>query len=288
MSNFVVYTDSGCDISPELLTEWGVSYSSLTFRFEGEGIEYSNTDLPVKDFYERMRSGDIAKTSAINIGNFIDAFEALLQNGKDILYLGFSSALSTTYNSAVIAAQQLSVQYPERKIITVDSLSASAGQGLLVYLASEKQKSGATLDETATYIKDIQLRICHWFTVDDLEYLKRGGRVSPTVAFVGNVLGIKPVLHVNNEGKLINISKIRGRKNSLAALAEKYTELAADPASGTVFISHSDCAEDAKVLANLLHERHNVDVQLITSIGTVIGAHTGPGTVALFFIGKKR
>lgn len=288
MNNYIVYTDSGCDISPELLAEWGVGWSSLTFRFEDENIEYTSTEMAVGDFYDRMRSGGIAKTSAINIGNFIDAFEPLLKQGNDILYLGFSSALSTTCNSAVIAARQLATQYPERRIITIDSLAASAGQGLLVYLASEKKKSGATLDETAAYIEGVRGDICHWFTVDDLEYLKRGGRVSPTVAFVGNVLGIKPVLHVDNEGRLVNVAKIRGRKKALAALAEKYAELAVQPESGAVFISHSDCAEDAKALADLLYEHHKVSVQLITDIGTVIGAHTGPGTVALFFVGRER
>ena len=288
MNDYIVYTDSGCDISPELLAEWGVGWSSLTFRFENENIEYTSTDMAVGEFYDRMRAGGIAKTSAVNIGNFVDAFEPLLQQGKDILYLGFSSALSTTYNSAVIAARQLSAQYPERKIITIDSLAASAGQGLLVYLASEKKKSGAAIDETAAYVEEIRQQICHWFTVDDLEYLKRGGRVSPTVALVGNVLGIKPVLHVDNEGRLVNVAKIRGRKKALAALAEKYAELAAQPESGTVFISHSDCAEDASALADLLYEKHKVRVQLITDIGTVIGAHAGPGTVALFFVGRER
>lgn len=288
MNDYVVYTDSGCDISPELLAQWGVIWSSLTFRFENENVEYTGTEMSVDKFYERMRAGGVARTSAINIGNFVDAFEPLLQQGKDILYLGFSSALSTTYNSAVIAAQQLSSQYPERRIITIDTLSASAGQGLLVYLASEKKKVGATIGETAAYINGIRPYICHWFTVDDLEYLKRGGRISPTVAFVGNVLGVKPVLRVDNDGKLINVSKIRGRKKSLAALVEKYAEFAIEPEKGPIFISHSDCADDANVLAGMLRERYNVSVQVITSIGTVIGAHTGPGTVALFFVGKER
>lgn len=288
MSKYIVYTDSGCDISPELLAEWGVGCASLTFCFEKENVEYTSTDMPVDVFYNRMRSGEIAKTSAINIGSFIDAFESILQQGSDILYIGFSSALSTTYNSAVIATQQLAAQYPERKIVTVDSLAASAGQGLLVYLAAEKKKSGAAIEETAAYIEGIRQYLCHWFTVDDLEYLKRGGRVSPTVAFVGNVLGIKPVLRVDDEGRLTNVSKIRGRKKSLAALAEKYADLALEPEQGTVFISHSDCVEDAETLADMLRENHNVQVRLITDIGTVIGAHTGPGTVALFFIGRER
>lgn len=288
MADFVIYTDSGCDISPALLSDWGVGCSSLTFRFEDEDREYSNNDMTVQTFYDRMRAGGIAKTAAINIGNFLDAFESILQQGQDILYLGFSSALSTTYNSAVIAAKQLAAQYPERRVITIDTLSASAGQGMLVYLAKEKKLQGASLDETAAYVEDCKLRISHWFTVDDLEYLKRGGRVSPTVAFLGNALGIKPVLHVDTNGRLINISKIRGRKKALAALADKYTELAANPGSGVIFISHSDCLQDAEYLSELLRERHGVSVQLTTDIGTVIGAHTGPGTVALFFVGKER
>ena len=288
MTDFVIYTDSGCDIASALLADWGVRSSSLTFRFEDEDREYSSEDMTVRAFYDRMRAGGIAKTAAINIGNFLDAFEPLLRQGLDILYLGFSSALSTTFNSAAIAARQLAAQYPERRIITIDSLSASAGQGLLVYLAKERKQQGATLEETAAYVEEMKLRVSHWFTVDDLEYLKRGGRVSPTVAFLGNALGIKPVLHVDNSGSLINISKIRGRKKALAALADKYGELAVTPAEGTVFISHSDCLADAEYLAGLLRERHGITVQIITDIGTVIGAHTGPGTVALFFIGRER
>lgn len=288
MNDFVIYTDSGSDISPALLAEWNVGWSSLFFRFDGEDKEYTSTDMPVREFYDRMRAGGCAKTAAISIGNFLDAFEPLLQQGKDILYLGFSSALSTTYNSAAIAAAQLAAQYPERKVITVDTLAASAGQGLLVHLAVEKKACGATLEETAAYIESIKLKLCHWVTVDDLEYLKRGGRISPTVAFVGNALGLKPQIHVDNEGKLVSVAKIRGRRKSLAALADKYTELAAYPAGGVVYISHSDCEEDAQALADLLKEQHGVTVRLITDIGTVIGAHTGPGTVALFFIGKER
>lgn len=288
MADFVIYTDSGCDIAPSLLADWGVRSCSLTFRFDDEDREYSSEDMTVRAFYDRMRAGGTAKTAAINIGNFLDAFEPLLQQGQDILYLGFSSALSTTFNSSVIAARQLAAQYPERRIVTIDSLSASAGQGMLVYLAREKKQQGATLDETAAYIEDTKLHICHWVTVDDLEYLKRGGRISPTVALVGNALGIKPLIHVDNSGSLVNVGKVRGRKKALATLADKYGELAVKPAEGAVFISHSDCLEDAEYLAGLLHERHGIKVQIITDIGTVIGAHTGPGTVALFFTGKER
>ncbi len=288
MNNFVIYTDSGCDIAPAVLAQWEVGWSSLRFSFTDEDVEYTATDMSVKTFYDRMRAGEIAKTSAINIGVFLDAFEPLLQQGKDILYIGFSSALSTTCNSATIAAKQLMAKYPERTVIALDSLSASAGLGLLVYFAVQKRKSGATLADTAAYVADMRLQICHWVTMDDLEYLKRGGRISPTVAFVGNALGVKPQIHVDNSGSLVNVSKVRGRKKAIIALADKYGALAVEPAQGVVFISHSDCVEDAEMLADLLHTRYGVTVARITDIGTVIGAHTGPGTVALFFVGKER
>ena len=214
--------------------------------------------------------------------------EKILKEGKDILYLGFSSGLSTTFNSSKIAAEDLKGKYPDRRIECVDSLCASAGQGLFVYLVAEKSNSGADFDQTVEYAKSIALNICHWFTVDDLVYLKRGGRVSPTVALVGKVLGIKPVLHVDNEGKLISMSKVRGRKAALSALADKYGELAKSEHSDTVFISNADCMDDVKELESMLKSRYNVNVKLVADIGTVIGAHSGPGTIALFFVAKER
>ena len=288
MQNYVIFTDSGCDIAPEILTEWGVQYSSLIYYFADDEIEHTSTDMSIKSFYDRMRAGGVAKTAAISIGTFLDAFEPLLQEGKDILYLSFSSGLSTTCNSAHLAANQLAEQYPERKIVVVDTLAASAGQGLLVYFAKELKNDGKAIDEVAAHLEELKFKLSHWFTVDDLEYLKRGGRISPTVAFLGNALGLKPLLHVDNEGKLISMAKIRGRKKALLSLADKYTELAETPAEGTVFISHADCEEDAKLVAQALQERHGVKVHLITDIGAVIGAHAGPGTVALFFLGRER
>ena len=288
MNNFAIYTDSGCDIAPQLLAEWDVLWSSLIFYFADDEIEHTSTDIDTKTFYNRMREGGMAKTAAISIGAFEDAFEPLLQEGKDILYLSFSSGLSTTCNSATIAARQLAMQYPERKIIVVDTLAASAGQGLLVYFAKEMRREGASIEEVAKRIEEMRLNLCHWVMVDDLEYLKRGGRISPTLAFLGNALGLKPQIHVDNEGKLINVDKIRGKKKAIAALADKYGELALTPSEGTVFISHADCEEDAVTLAGILQERYGIAVQLTTYIGTVIGAHTGPGTMALFFLGKER
>ena len=173
MSDYLIYTDSACDIKPELLGEWGVPYQCLTFRFNGDDTEYSNDDIAITDFYNRMREGGVAKTAAVNVESFAKGFETVLKSGRDLLYLGFSSGLSTTYNSARLAAEQLRAAYPERKIITVDTLAASAGFGLLLHLALERQKAGATIEETAAYIEEIRLSLCHWFTVDDLVYLKR-------------------------------------------------------------------------------------------------------------------
>lgn len=288
MSNYVIFTDSGCDIKPELLSEWGVPFKSLNFRFDGSEKEYSNEDMSATEFYAKMREGAVAKTSAVNVDTFANAFEEVLKEGKDILYIGFSSGLSTTYNSARLAAQQLGEKYPERKVITVDTLAASAGQGLILKLTLDKKNEGATLEEAAAFAEDIKFKISIWFTVDDLVYLKRGGRVSATAAFFGNMLGIKPLLHMDNEGHLIPLSKIRGRKMSIAALADKYGELATDLGSGDIFISHGDCIADAQYLADLLKTRYNANVTLITDVGTVIGAHSGPGTLALFFVGTGR
>lgn len=288
MSEYIIYTDSGCDLAPEIYAEWGVPYKQLTFRFEGNDTEYADGDIPSKEFYEMMRGGAVAKTSAVNVDTFAAEFEKYLAEGTDVLYLGFSSGLSTTYNSGRLAAEQLSEKYPDRKILTVDSLAASAGQGLLLYLAVQKKREGATIEELAAYLEETKLHLSHWFTVDDLVYLKRGGRVSAAAAFFGNALGIKPVLHVDNEGHLIPIVKVRGRKTSLKTMVDKYTETAIHPEEGPVFICHGDCINDAEALAALVKERHGVDVMITTNTGTVIGAHSGPGTLALFFLAKER
>lgn len=287
MSNFVILTDSACDLKPEFLKELGVGFLSLSFTFTDEENSYENFDLSPADFYNEMRNGKIAKTSAVNVAAFKDFFEAELKKGNDILYLGFSSGLSTTYNSACIAADELSEAYPDRKIACVDTLAASAGFGMLVYLAVKEKEAGKSLEDVAAFAEKTVPHMAHWFTVDDLVYLKRGGRVSPTVAFVGGLLGIKPVLHMDDEGHLINMSKMRGRKAALAALADKYGELSLDRES-PVWISHGDCVDDAKLLAEMIKEQYGVEVTLITDVGPVIGAHSGPGTMALFFLAKNR
>ena len=288
MNNYVIYTDSACDIAPEILEEWGVRVIPLTFMFQDEDKQYSNYDLSAKDFYGKMREGKVAKTSAINIATFKEQFGKILADDFDLLYLAFSSGLSTTYNSANIAVEELKEEYPDRKIITVDTLSASAGMGLLVYLTVQKKNEGASIEQAAQFAYNNRLNLCHWFTVDDLVYLKRGGRVSPTVAFVGGLLGIKPIMHMDNDGKLINMFKARGRKAAIQAIADKYGELSITPNKGTVFISHGDCIDDAKALADIVKKTYGVEVKIFADIGPVIGAHSGPGTLALFFLGKER
>ena len=288
MSNYVIFTDSACDIKPEILKEWGVYYRPLSLHFDEDETLYSNDEIEPKAFYDKMRSGSIAKTSAVNSEDFISAFEQLLKEGNDILYLGFSSGLSTTYNSARIAADELRESYPDRKIIVVDTLAASAGEGLIVYLTVKKRAEGATLEEAAAFAEDIKFKISIWFTVDDLVYLKRGGRISAASAFFGNMLGIKPVLHMDNEGHLVAVEKVRGRKTSIEALARKYGELATDTKNNTIFISHADCEDEVTRLAAIFEEKYGVKVELITDVGPVIGAHAGPGTIALFFVGKER
>lgn len=286
MSDFKIIVDSACDLGVDELSKRGLICLSLTFRFADEEKEYSQFDISTSDFYAKMKSGAVAKTSAINTESFAEAFRGVLEGGSDILYLGFSSGLSTTYNSARLAMLEVKDEYPERKIILVDTLAASAGIALLADLVLEKKESGASIEETAEYAEQLKLKIAHWFTVDDLVYLKRGGRISPTLAFVGNLLGIKPVLHVDNEGHLVNVSKSRGRHASLVALAEKIGNTAEKDSK--VYISHGNCLDDAKNLASIIEQKYGYKTQLITDVGPVIGAHSGPGTLALFFVASER
>jgi DegV family protein with EDD domain len=288
MKDYVIITDSSCDIPQDLLAEWEVPFVSLTYKFDEDSVGHGNYDLPFGEFYNRMRDGGVARTAAANLDTFKNAFEPYLKEGKDLLYLGFSSGLSTTVNSGAMAAKELMEEYPERTVLVEDTYAASAGFGLLVFLTVLEKRKGATLEEAAKFVEDTRFHLCHWFTVDDLVYLKRGGRVSAAKAFVGGVLNIKPVLHMDDPGHLINMFKVRGRRASIKALADKYGELAVDKQNGTVFISHGDCLDDAKQLEKLLAERYGAKVQLITYVGPVIGSHSGPGTLALFFVGRER
>lgn len=287
MKPYMIYTDSSCDISPSLLAEWGVGSESLSFHFTDDGAEHLDTDVPAAEFYAGMRAGRQAKTAAVNVDAFKTGFERVLQQGFDLLYLGFSSGLSSTFNSGRLAMEELQAKYPERQMIAVDTLSASAGFGLLVYLAVQKKNNGASLEETAQFIRDTRLHLCHWFTVDDLRYLRAGGRISSAAALLGSVLSIKPVLHMDNEGHLINVSKVRGRRAAIRALAAKVQELSSDP-DAPIFISHGDCLDDAETLKAILETEQHRHVDRIADVGPVIGAHSGPGTLSVFFLGRER
>jgi DegV family protein with EDD domain len=239
-------------------------------------------------FYEMLRQGEVATTAAVNVGQYVEFLTPVLRAGQDVLILAFSSGLSTTYNSSTIAAAELREKFPERKIFTVDTLCASLGQGLLVYLAAKEREKGKTIEEVYNWAVSNKLSLCHQFTVDDLHFLKRGGRISATTAVVGSMLQIKPVLHVDNDGHLVNIGKARGRHAALKALVDKMEQTAIDPADQTVFISHGDCLEDAQLVAQQVRDRLGVQHIYLNFVGPVIGAHSGPGTLALFYVGVER
>ncbi len=283
---YVLITDSACDILPEKLKEWDVGLIRMPYLFTDDNRERLDHDQPMKEFYDEMRDGRVAKTSGVNEETFLTFFTPFLEDGKDILYLAFSSGLSVTCANAVRVAEQLAEQYPERKIRVVDSLCASAGQGLFVYLAKMNRDKGMTVDENADAMEADKLHLCHWFTVEDLKYLKRGGRVSAATALLGTALNVKPVLHVDNEGHLIKMTQVHGRKKSIRKMAEMLGETILKDTP--IFISHGDCIEDAELLAKILKENYGRETNLITGIGSVIGAHSGPGTLALFFRGKER
>lgn len=287
MANYQIITDSGSDLPVTMLSQLDVKLVSLSLLFRGQTLADSVTD-ETKRFYEAMRAGESGSTSAVNPDGWANVIEPVLQEGKDVLVIGFSSGLSTTYQSAVIAADELKEKYPERNIRVVDSLCASLGQGLLVWYACRKRDESMGLDEVADWVETNKWHLCHWFTVDDLKYLKRGGRISAATALVGTMLNIKPVLHVDDEGHLISVSKVRGRKASIEALAKQMEALGTPGANDTAFICHGDCLEDAEYLAKIVKERCGVKEVFIGYTGAVIGSHSGPGTLALFFLGEHR
>ncbi len=287
MADYKIITDSCCDLPVDMIASLDIHMISLNLHFRGETLKDSVTD-EIKTVYDAWRAGEAATTSAVNPQQWAEGIEPVLADGRDALVLTFSSGLSTTYQSAAIAAQELQEKYPQRKIRVVDGLCASLGQGLLVWYACKKRDAGMSVDELADWCENKKLHLCHWFTVDDLMYLKRGGRVSAATALVGTMLQIKPVLHVDDEGHLINVSKVRGRKASIEALAKKMGETALPGENDTVFICHGDCIEDARYLEKLVKAKFGVKEVFIGYTGAVIGSHSGPGTLALFFLGEHR
>ena len=289
MNQYTLFTDSATDLSVELIREMGVEVVPLRFHLGNQ--EYKNypddREMSNKEFYKLLRSGQTATTSQVNQADWMQAFQSALDQGRDVLCLAFSSGLSGTYQAATLAAQELAPLYPERTIQVIDTLQASMGEGLLVYHTACMKNDGYSLAHVADWVEQNKDKICAWFTVDDLMFLKRGGRVSGAAAVAGTLLGIKPVLHIDLEGHLIPMEKVRGRKASLDALVKHFSESNVDLNQQVVFLSHSDCAEDCEYVE---HQIASLGVKKIftSNIGPVIGAHTGPGTVALFFSGQNR
>ena len=289
MNEYIIMTDSACDLPAELVDTRNIEVIPLTVTMDGKSFPHypDGRNMSVKDFYAALRSGKMAGTSAANIEQFKDAMTPFLKDGKDILYLGLSSGLTSTVDAGNMAAKELMDEFPGLKVYILDSLCASLGFGALVLYAADKRYSGAVIDEVRDYIEDLKLHLCHWFTVDDLFHLKRGGRVSAATAILGSALNVKPVLHVDDDGHLINVSKARGRAASIKALYQHMVDTGMDIQSQTVYISHGDCEADALKLRDLVYQTGVKNV-VINPIGPVIGAHSGPGTLALFFLGTHR
>lgn len=291
MAEYIISTDTSCDFPLEYVKQHQLPLVTLFYSIDGVTGENGCPSSDVlKNFYDKMRAGSMTKTQQASIEDTEKVFREILQQGKDILHIAFSSGLSGTANAARLAAENMMEEFPGRKIIVIDSLCASLGQGLLVDYALKLQQQGKTMEETAKWLEDHIQNICHLFTVEDLKYLQRGGRISKTTALVGTMIGIKPVLHVDPEGKLVSISKVRGRKQSIQALVNKMEENIGKyrDEKQPIFISHGDCIEDANYLAELVKERFGYDEFLINDVGPTIGAHSGPGTLALFFMGETR
>ena len=287
-NEYRIMTDSSCDLPEEFVREYELRVLPLRVTLGEETYFNEPGAVDSHTFYEKLRAGVPAKTSAVNTQAFLDAMKEELDAGRDVLYIGFSSGLSGTYSAGEMAAQSLRPQYPDRKILTVDSLCASLGQGLLVHLCVQKKREGLPIEQVAQFAEDTKLHIGHWFTVTDLHHLHRGGRVSATVAILGTALQIKPVMHMDDAGTLKNVTKARGRKAALKALAQRLADTATDPADQTVFICHGDCLDDAEYTAEQIRALVPVKDIIINYVGPVIGAHTGPGVISIFFVGTHR
>ena len=290
MNDYIIMTDSSCDLPARLADEMALTVLPLSVYIEDtKYVNYlDEREIAFSELYAKLRTKCPAKTSAINMNDFLTPMEEILKSGRDILYIGFSSGLSGTYNAGAAAAREMAEKYPERKVYAVDSLCASMGQGLLVYHAWKHKQAGESIEQVRDWVLDNRLHLCHYFTIDDLMVLKRGGRVSGATAVVGSMLSIKPIMHVDNEGHLIKIGTARGRKASIRALADGAGKLGIDLENQVIFISHGDCLDEAEYLAGIMRERFHVKDVVISYVGPVIGAHSGPGTIALFFLGTER
>ncbi len=285
MYNFDIYTDSSCDLSNEMIEKYDLKVMQLEVTID-DNPPILNRDIDPKDLYDKLRDGAMAKTNAVTPGFFEDHMKETLEAGRDILYIGFTSGLSVTYNNGAMICGELKEEYPDRKIMHIDTLCASVGEGLLVHYAAVKREEGASMEEIFQSIMDMKDKIHHQVTVNDLFFLKRGGRVSATTAIAGSVLNIKPIIEVSEEGKLDTVGKVRGRKSAMKEIVSKMKATAALDTWNQVFISHGDCLEDAERVRDMIVEAFpNAQVN-ISYVGAVIGAHTGPGVIALCYLGN--
>ena len=282
-----IITDSCCDLPKELIASLDIDVVQLSLLFRNEEL-IAPTEAQIKTMYNALRQGESASTAAVNPQGWREVIEPALKSGQDALVMAFSSGLSTTYQSAVIAAEELMEEYPDRTVKVLDTMSASLGQGMYVYYACMKRNEGLSLEELFAWCEENKQNMAHWFTVDDLMFLKRGGRISAATAVLGTMLNIKPLLHVDENGKLVSVAKCRGRKNALDTLVKKLEQDGLPGKNDTVFISHGDCIEDAQYVAQQVRERCGVKTVIIDYVGAVIGSHSGPGTVAFFYLGTHR
>lgn len=290
MSNYIIVTDSSIDLSAQMAEELQLHVVPLSVLLDGK--HYTNyldwREISPKEFYDAMRAGASSTTSAPNVDQFTTVMEEGLSQGKDVLYIGFSSGLSGTFNAGRLAAEQLQEQYPDRKIYAIDTLCAAAGEGMLCYYAAKMRDEGKTIEEVRGWVLDNMMKVNHWVTVDDLKYLRRGGRISATTAVVGTMLNIKPIIKVDDNGKLESVGKVRGRKAAIKTLFEHAQNEAVDPQNQVMFINHADCEDEAVYLADMLKKQLQVKDVVINGLGPVIGSHTGPGLLVVFFFGEHR
>ena len=290
MSEYIIVTDSSADLTQDLVEELGINVLPLSFTIRGTTLEDhpDKRNMSSKEFYQLLRNGEMSTTNAVNVYQYEELLIPVLESGKDVLILSFTSGLSATYQSSAVAAEELRAKFPERKIEVVDTLCASAGQGMLVWYAGKKRQAGESLEAVRDWCENNKMKVCHWVTVNDLMHLKRGGRISATTALAGTLLQIKPIIHVDDEGKLDTVDKARGRKAALDYRVKKAVDTAIEPQEQTMFLSHSDCLEDVEYIAAQLKEKCGVKDVKICDIGPVIGSHTGPGCAVLFFFGEPR
>jgi len=287
---FEIFTDSSANLTNDLIDRYNINIISLIFISKNkEYVSYEkNSDNDLKKFYDMLRNKEELTTSCINTETFIKAFEPVLKQGKDLLYIGFSSALSGTYYAGEKAIEELRKKYPERKLLCTNTLGASLGEGLLVLYAARMREEGKSIDEIFAWEEENRLKLCHYFTVDDLYYLFKGGRVTKSNYLIANIINLKPIMHMDDFGRLIPINKVIGRRKSISALADMVVTNIIEPEKQTVCISHGDCKEDIDLLMEKINAKIKVKEWIINYVDPVVGAHSGPGTIAIFFLGEKR